>query len=241
MVLEVAKITGLEDTTHDSLILLLLYFKELGTLSRNIEGVDEEAVIADGGRAWTDLPYFGADLLAAWKESAGMTAKHRINLAAFTGKCVAHGVGGTDTVLSALWLLEEAFRGDGGLAASEIAVDLVELLPVCTALLQNCCHKLLKLCNSSDRGPAGEFSMGRWLSWRRQFQVLSQSEDKALAQEAKCGFDSMINCGREMGYIVEGEERYWAKVMGLLADVLKRSGKESVGLEDIVADPSWAD
>ncbi len=71
--------------------------------------------------------------------------------------------------------------------------------------------------------------------------MLSQSEDKALAQEAKCGFNNMINCGREMGYIVEGEERYWAKVMGLIADVLERSGEESVGLEDIVADPSWAD
>ncbi len=157
MVLEVANIHGLEDTTHGSLIILLFYFEELGTLSRNIEGVDEEVVIADGGRAWTDLPYFGADLLVAWKESVGMTAKHRINLAAFTGKCVAHGVGGTDAVLSALWLLEEAFRGDGELAASEMAVDLVELLPVCTALLQNCCHKLLKLFNSGDQGPAGEY------------------------------------------------------------------------------------
>jgi len=231
MAIEVAKITDPGDTTHNSLVLLLLYFKELGTLRQVVDGVEQEAVMNNGERLWTDLPFFASDLLAVWKQSVGMIAKQRTNLAAFTGKCVAHGVGGANNVLSTSWLLK-------GLEEDrELDILVVELVHACTALLQNCYHKLLKLCNSND----SQFSMVRWLSWRKRLQELSRSEDKNVAEEAKRGFDIMINCGREMGYIVEGEEKYWAKVTGLLVDELKRSGKESVGLEDIVTDPAWAD
>jgi hypothetical protein len=88
---------------------------------------------------------------------------------------------------------------------------------------------------------ARELSIARWLSWRQTFQHLSRNEDEALAKGAELGFNVMISCGREMGCDVEGEEKYWAKVMKLLEEELKRSGKESVGLEDIVTDPSWVD
>ena len=83
--------------------------------------------------------------------------------------------------------------------------------------------------------------MENWLSWRKSFQNLSRSDDGVVAREAKHGFNSMINCGREMWYVVDGEERYWRKVTELLSGKLKRRGKESVGLEDIVTDPPWAD
>ncbi|KAE9374594.1 hypothetical protein N431DRAFT_438033 [Stipitochalara longipes BDJ] len=236
MVIEVAKITQPEDTTHDGLVLLLLYFMNLGTLTRMIEDIEEKAVIGDGRRLWTDLPLFGADLLAGWRGSGSIPIKQRVNLAVFTGKCVAHGVGGDDIVLSALWLLKEALEGDG-----EHSVPIAKMLPACTALLQNCCHKLLILCIGKDQRPASELSMERWLSWRKRFQELSQSQDEILLREAKSGFDSMINCGREMGFEIEGEKRYWTKVMGLLEEELIRSGKESIGLEDIVTDPDWVD
>jgi len=188
-------------------------------------------VMSNGEKLWSDLPFLGLDLLAIWKQCAGMTAKQRINLAAATGKCVAHGVGGADIVLSAIWLLK-------GLEEDrELSRPIVDFVPACTALLKNCRHKILKLCNSND----SEFKMERWLCWRKRLQELSRSEDESVAKAAKEGFDIMINCGREMGYIVDGEEKYWAKVTGLLVDKLKRSGKESVGLEDIVTDPAWVD
>jgi len=70
---------------------------------------------------------------------------------------------------------------------------------------------------------------------------VSRSQDEVVAKEAKCGFDAMICCGREMGYVVEGEEKYWDQTLLLLSDELKRSEKGSVGLEDIVTDPQWAE
>lgn len=51
----------------------------------------------------------------------------------------------------------------------------------------------------------------------------------------------MINCGREMGYVVEGKGQYWEKVTKLLSEELKTNGEESVGLEDIVTDPQWVE
>jgi hypothetical protein len=39
----------------------------------------------------------------------------------------------------------------------------------------------------------------------------------------------------------EVKRKYWDKTLLLLSDKLKRSGKGSVGLEDIVTDPQWAE
>lgn len=216
----------------------------------------EEEEKVGGGRVWTDLPYFAEDLLAEWRKEEGLTTKQRINLAVFIGKCVAFGVDGANSLLSALWLLREALEGGGELDAPKRdgGVPFVELLPACAAIFENCGHKILTLCfdsqtlgqgnlkfSDSDQVSARELSIARWLSWRQTFQHLSRNEDEALAKGAELGFNVMISCGREMGCDVEGEEKYWAKVMKLLEEELKRSGKESVGLEDIVTDPSWVD
>jgi hypothetical protein len=67
MVTEVAKLTEPEDSTHDSLVILLLYFRELGTMLRIVDGVEESAVMENRGRAWTDLPYFSSDLGEEWR------------------------------------------------------------------------------------------------------------------------------------------------------------------------------
>lgn len=256
MVIEVAKITGPEDITHDRLLILLLRFRELGTLRRQTGGVEEEAVIGNETRIWTDLPHFGSDLLAAWPKMAETTLNQRCNLAAFTGKCVALGVGGMDNILSAVWLLNKALerKAEVPLSKDSGLQQLVDLLPACSVLLQNCGSKLLTLCINSftlGHGDPGSFSldtkcesavlsMEKWLSWRKNFQDLSQHEDGTVANEAKLCFDNIINCGREMGYVVEGEGQYWEKAMKLLSEELKKSGKESVGLEDILTNPQWA-
>jgi Protein of unknown function (DUF3632) len=256
MVIGVAKISEPVDVTHDKLVILLLTFKELGILQRKVAGVEEEAVMGNGTRVWTDLPYFWADLLDAWQTSGGITVKQRLNLAAFTGKCIALGVGGVHITLSAVWLLKNALEVDH---QDEREVPIVDLLPACTALLQECGNKLLMLSAnntslanqvpqvsapssaSTGKPESGSLSIHRWLSWRKALQELSQSKDEAVSKEAKLGFDSMINRGREMGYVVQGEEKYWDKVMKLLSEELKRSVKKSVGLEDIVTDPQWVE
>lgn len=258
MVIEVAKITPAEDGTQESLVFLLLYFKELGALRRNVEGGEQEAVLENGMKVWTDLPYFGSDLLAEWQKLPGMTTAQRANLAAFTGKGVALGIGGDDVALCPLLLVREALELYA--RPEEDAGELiVQLLPVCTILLQNCGHKLLTLCIYNKKfeqrdmassvlkqqavreNKEADFNIERWLRWRKRFQELSRSEDEVVAKKAKRAFDSMICCGRELGYVVEGEEKWWEKVKIALSEELKRNGKESVGLEDIVTEPDWVD
>lgn len=259
MVIEVAKLTEPEDSPHDSLVILLLYFRELGTLHRKVDGVDERAVMGNGGGVWTDLPYFPLDLGKEWRRWPGMTAKQRAGLATFTGRCVALGVGGIGVTSCAVWTLEEALgRKEEPTASGKASGVVAELLPVCTILFQECGHKLLTLCIDNKTSGHGDvvsmfeqtafievlvnkLHMGRWLSWRKELQNLSRSQIEVVAKEAKHGFDAMIGCGREMGYVVEGEEKYWDKTLMLLSDELKRSGKGSVGLEDIVTNPQWAE
>jgi hypothetical protein len=257
MVIEVAKLTEPEDSTHDSLVILLLYFRELGTLHRKVDGAEELALMGSGERVWTNLPYFSSDLTEEWRRWPGMTAKQRVGLATFTGRCVALGVGGIGATACAVWTIEEAL-GEELTASGKEGGAVVELLLVCTILFQQCGHKLLTLC-IDDKTPihgdgfkmfeptafievlANKLPIGRWLSWRKELQNLSRSQDEVVTREAKRGFDAMIGCGREMGYVVEGEEKYWDKVMMLLSDELQRSGKGTVGLEDIVTDPQWAE
>ncbi len=259
MVIEVAKLTEPGDCTLDNLVILLLYFRELGTLCRKVDGVEERAVMENGERVWTDLPYFPLDLSKEWRMWAAMTAKQRAGLAAFTGRCAALGVGGIGVMSFAVWTLEEALgRREELTAAGEASGTVVELLPVCTILFQECGPKLLTLCIDNKTPIDGDvvsvfeptafiedllntLHMGRWLAWRKELQQLSRSQDQVVAKEAKHGFNAMICCGREMGYVVEGEEKYWDKVIMLLSDVLKRSGKGSVGLEDIETDPQWVE
>jgi Protein of unknown function (DUF3632) len=258
MVIEVAKLTPSEEGTQESLVFLLLHFKELGTLHKNVKGGEQEAVMENGMKVWKDLPYFATCLMIEWQKMAGMTAVQRVNLAAFTGKGVALGVGGDNVALCALLLLREALQLFA--RPEESGRELVvQLLPACTVLLQQCGHKLLTLCisnkkleqhdmRSSVHGQQAvreleqaDFDVGRWFCWRKAFQELSRSKDVVIATEAKRSFDSMIRCGRELGCVVEGEEKHWERVKIALTEELNRSGKESVDLEDIVTEPDWVD
>lgn len=106
------------------------------------------------------------------------------------------GVGDMCAVLSAVWLLNKAseMKVELPLRKGNGLEQLVDLLPSCTALLQNCGNKLLMLCVNSfnlGHGDSAPFnldapsqhrilSMEKWLSWRKNFQDLSQREDRAL-------------------------------------------------------------
>jgi hypothetical protein len=156
-------------------------------------------------------------------------------------------VGSDDVALCPLSLVREALElyprpeeDAGGL--------IVQLLPVSTILLQNCGHKLFALCTNNKKfestryriqrsqatGSAKKknketnFSIERWLRYRKRFQELSRREDDLVEKEVKRAFDSMIFCGRELGDAVEGEEKGWEKVKIFFSEELKRSGKEYV-------------
>jgi hypothetical protein len=60
--IEVAKISDVEDSVQDSLVLQLLYAREFGTLNRKTAGADKEPITSNGMRLCTDSPYFVSDL-----------------------------------------------------------------------------------------------------------------------------------------------------------------------------------
>lgn len=264
MFIEISKISNPEDNTQESLVLLLLYIKALGTLRSHVSEAAEQIILSPGMRLWADLPYFSSDMLKAWQRSRELSSEQRINFAAFTSRLIATDACGTELSTCALWLFREALEtqqvfsettsGDNGTPLA------LEMLFACITMLQHCSHKLLILCinNETPHGvdqdliTPGElaqqadimyegFSLERWLYWRKRFQIMSKSEYGNIREVGGRGFDSMVRCGREAGFKVVGENKWWEMVKRTLSEELKRSGKHSVSLEDIVTDPDWVD
>lgn len=259
---QTAKITNADDPAQDRLVDQLLYAREMGTIRRRTTGTDEEAITSDGLRIWTDLPYLAEDMREVWEKSMDMSPNHRHNFAAFTARLPALGVCDTGLSLCALWLLREALETPRQLTRPENGdkVSVADMLPACVAWFKYCSHKLLtlavnnhsfaevdlhlsapgELARNANIEQAG-FSVSRWLFWRQRFKDISRCEDEQVAKEGRRGFDSMINSGREMGYKIAGESKYWAKVENALEEELKRSGKNNVSSEDIVIDLDWTE
>ncbi|KAG6184879.1 hypothetical protein E4U27_000797 [Claviceps purpurea] len=169
----------------DRLVTLILEVRELGGLSK--QGEQEAAVMSNGQRLWTDLPFLAEDLYAFWsKESDALTAAQRASLAAFTGKLCAVGVCAPALARCALWLFKRAFE-------TEISAEtMTEMLPACREWFFYGNTTLVKLCRDNHgSGASGDgdgdgaletpgplvtdaetkkrrgFSIARWLLWRR--------------------------------------------------------------------------
>lgn len=258
--IQAAQIMPADDAAQDRLVHQVLYARSLGTLRRTTTGTEEQAITADGGRIWTNLPYLVCDLQTVWEQSTALSPTHRHNLAAFTARLAALGVGGADLSDAALWLLRTALETPRPLtkAGGGDSISLAELLPACVAWFQYCNHRLLTLSVSQhgSHAPAatpGElaqiaqvshwgFSVARWLFWRRRFKELSRcTDDDVVARQGKRGFGLMVKTGRDLGYQIPGEANYVAKVQQALLDELKRSGKQYVTSDEIVIDLDWAD
>ncbi|GKT89337.1 LOW QUALITY PROTEIN: hypothetical protein Ct61P_07187 [Colletotrichum tofieldiae] len=95
---------------------------------------------------------------------------------------------------------------------------------------------LAQVAGVEDHGLALE----RWLFWRRRLQQLSRSSDTDLAKQAKKGFMSMIFCGRDLGFEVEGEAKFSERLQKAMHEELMRSGKNSVDGDEIEIDVDWA-
>ena len=259
---QAAKITNADDPEQDRLVSQLLYAREMGTIRRTAIGTEEEAITSDGFRIWTDLPYLVKDMREAWGKSMDMSPTHRHNFAAFTARLTAIGVCDPDLTFCALWLLRQTLETPRPLIRPENGdqVSLAELLPACIAWFEYCSHKLLTLAvndhSIADVDPRfsapGELarnanvehaghSLSRWLFWRQRFKDMSRCRDEQVAKDGRRGFYSMIGTGREMGYAVAGEAKYWAKVEKALEDELMMGGKQDVSAEDIVIDLDWTE
>ncbi|KAF5988842.1 hypothetical protein FCOIX_245 [Fusarium coicis] len=190
------------------------------------------------------------DRLMFWEElvKEGSEAELR-SLATFSAKVLAAGICEEQISSTALWFMCEALETSDDCIAKFLpgAVAWMELCP--HALLKDCVLKADKQQSSLNLGPLAqgqrvgeaEFSLARWLLWRRRFQKLSHHPDTSLAHLAKKGFMAMIHCGRDVNYSFPGEDVFAERLQATMWTELVKSGKESLDGDDVDIDPDWVD
>lgn len=105
----VAKVTPADDAESDRIVAQVMRLRELGTLVRKETG--QRAVVSNGQRMWTDLPFLAQDLRTEWAESLHlMTPEKRDNFAGFTSRLLESGIGGDGIAACALILLRETLE-----------------------------------------------------------------------------------------------------------------------------------
>lgn len=255
-----------ESPELDRLVTLVLEVRELGLIGRVKSDAHgrEDAVLPNGQRLWSDLPYLAHELQDSWaNESTGFTVRERTSLAALTAKLCAVGVCAADVALCGLWLFKEALEtdrppSDGGDTGQ--GPWLLQLLPACLEWLSHGSYKMAML--SADNhlptrrhlttapGPlavqanvTGQgFSMDRWLFWRRRLGELYLGGVQGVSEPARKAFEIMVGSGLAVGIDVAGEKEYLAKVFEALdAELAARGNKGSVDAEEIRIDPLWAE
>ncbi|CZR52826.1 uncharacterized protein PAC_02703 [Phialocephala subalpina] len=243
------KVTDANDVAQDRLVSMILYARELGTLSRTTTVGDgepsEEAVTEEGTRIWTDLPYCVRDFRDEWLKSMDLSVKRRANLAALTARMAAVGIGGNDLTANALWLFREMLEIPRRLTRVDLGdeVPVEELLPACFPWLRLCGPKLVKLSFNNHTFPnldpqltePGElarkanikdpgFSIDRWVFWRQRLKELGRCEHAQLAEGARGLYKNMIRQGLEAGVKIPGEAEYEKRVHAFMQQKIEKFG-----------------
>ncbi|KAI8711834.1 hypothetical protein NCS52_01447900 [Fusarium sp. LHS14.1] len=248
MFIEMAKVLEKDDPFHDKLVLLLLWTKEFDQLHKDLH-------LSDSVKESWESYGFGNSLQKSWEQTLSSgTSSQLCNLAAFSTKALSAGAYQDSLALTALWYLRETLEtGNEGVAAN--------LLPAAVIWVDQCRHRFLTLSildhsheahRMSELSACGAlaqakgvkrsgFSLKRWLFWRERFQHLSHNKDSAIAKEAKTGFMAMINCGRDLGYEVQGEARFAGRLQKAMWEALVESGKESLDGDEIDIKVDWVD
>ncbi|RSL74308.1 hypothetical protein CEP53_000338 [Fusarium sp. AF-6] len=246
MFIETAKVLEKDDPFHDKLVLLLLWTKEFGKLHKDLHS-------PDSAKTTWESSGFADRLQESWEHAVSSGTSFQLcNLATFSSKALSAGICQDSMVMTALWYLREA------LETSAEAVT-ARLLPAAVIWVDQCRHRFLTLSivdYSYEAHPKAhlfasgalvrtqgfnqpDFSLDRWLFWRRRFQQLSHSEDSGVAKEAKKGFTAMINCGRDLDYEVPGEAKFAERLQKAMWEALVESGKESVDGDEININVDW--
>ncbi|KAH7013020.1 hypothetical protein EDB80DRAFT_709230 [Ilyonectria destructans] len=244
--IEMAKALDKDDAFQEKLISLFLWMKEFDSLHKTLHQTETTAL------AWESYG-FADNLQASWEKLLGTgTVSQQCNLAAFSAKALHLGIYREALGLTALWFLREALETDD-------EAKTAALLPAAVVWFSHGRHKLLAFSVSGKtyeedskshlvtpgtlaraaNVDAHGFSIKRWLFWRQRLQELSHSADSAVAKEAKDGFMLMVSSGRELAYDVPGEARFSERLHATLHEELIRSGKESVGTDDIDVVVEW--
>lgn len=264
----IAKSTPSDSSEHDRLLTLIMTVRELGPFARkmkDLDGNEEAAVLSNGQRLWTDLPYLAQDFQNFWiNESIGLPVTERENLAVLTSKLCAAGVCSVGLSQCALWLFKEVLETDsfedGDLKDSR--PTLSDLLPACAGWLKYGNYKLAKLCVDDCNPSASKdiqapnssgslamkatitqqgFSIARWLFWRQRLGELYLSSDRKVSKTARKGFEVMVLTGLRVGIEIQGERIYLESLFEALGKELARlDGPGCVVPDNIDIDPTWA-
>jgi len=242
-----------DSAEQDRLFNQLNYAKELGA---PVGGEDVSP--------WTSLPHLVDDVQTAWiNDSMQLSPSERRNFAAFTARLLALGICDIKISLCALWLLRETLETTRPIEHDPLSQELAlsDLLPAVVEWFQISSTQLLKLAvyqwvddkTSADIALPGElaqaegiqqpgFSVDRWVFWRKRLGELCYYHGAGgVANNAKQAFNHVIMTGGLLGHEIPGEKNYSSRMFRALDLELQRSGKSSVGLEDIETEPAWAD
>ena len=248
MFLETAKVLDKDDPFQDKLVSLLLWTKELDSLRRRLHF--NEPVTG----TWESYG-FDKYLQTSFEQLlATGTISQQCNLAAFAARAFAIGICRDSIGLTALWCLREVLETDDEAKATPLLLVAVVWLDHCSYSLmtfsalnkffEDQSHArllapgaLAQLSGIQEQG----FSMKRWLCWRRRLQELSHNADPVVAKEAKTGFMSMVSRGRELDYDIPGEANFKEKLEPAMWEALVRSGKKSLGGDEIDINVDWVD
>ena len=247
MFLGTSKALGEDSVYQEKLITLLLWMKNFVELHKSLH-MDKASPVK-----WESYGFSQA-LQTAWEDlvQAGSTSQ-QCSLAAFSSKILASGICLTPTALTALWYLREALEHEDEKSLS--------LLPAAVIWVENAQHALLTFSIWGELPPEHSgspsyvpgalaqargvhkpgFTVERFLFWRKRFQELAQHENPAIASDAKKGFMSMINCGRDLDYDVPGEALFAERLQAAMEQALIESGKESVEGDEIDINVNWVD
>ncbi|KAF5646225.1 hypothetical protein F52700_1915 [Fusarium sp. NRRL 52700] len=230
---------------QDRLVLLLLW-------TRHFDLVHKELYNGQNMAGNWESYGFAQYLQTFWEDLVkdGSEAELR-SLATFSAKVLAAGICEEQISSTGVRYMREALETSND--------KITKFLPGAVVWMETCPHALLRYCvkdkeqqlehSSLNLGPLAQdecvdeagSGMKRWLFWRRCFQKLSHHSDASIAYLAKKGFMAMIHCGLDVDYIVPGEGVFNERLQRFMWSELVKSGKESLGGDEVDIDPDWVD
>jgi hypothetical protein len=153
-----ARITPTDEAAADRLAVQVLVAREIGPLKTISEDAEDNIPLSaahHSPRIWTELPYLGTDLRAAWVQAVEtrntLPSDQLANLAGFTGRLVAFGICEAELSQCCLLLLRAALETPRRVLDSKDTVEASDMpftyfMPALLAWFRHGSYKLFCLC-----------------------------------------------------------------------------------------------
>lgn len=238
--IDAAKDGSKSSPSSNDLVVLILKVKELGTITR-VKQDDassterEEAILPNGQRLWTDLPYFVDHIQTYWTTSIFKLSVPKLeNLTRWLATLPAVGVCPVELLRCGVWLFNEALSeedrpdhvDDISLKVNDRVkpnvVPVEQLLPLCETWMRENSHRLAILSadppeldekarisqlpdESARRITDSNFSVEKWKTWREKLHRLAYHHDASLARPARACIRLSNRAGRWAGVVLDDD------------------------------------